>query len=309
MRGSSSTSVRTRRRRIRLGVPFTAAFCFIGAVDAQEPPSVAQAEADYNAATRAYEAAILAHEAVYLEFDVALSRVAEARSGDDEAYGVAQNRVRGISRELYRLERRVSETLQEREVQREDLLAAIYREMDQLDLQFAAETSILRRNGLQARLADLDFESLSLEDERINDRPSPLTFMPHISLDPRDGPLEISGKTQILEARLIEMQELVSEMELEIERLEERRRRQQSRRNFSSSLNRFDDSRPPGVTTTIRDPLEEGLPADSTSAAQSEPLDVRIQSIRDLQDQLRVFIDQLQEQVSEARRRLELIGW
>lgn len=211
-----------------------------GAV-AQEPATLAELEEAYRAAKASHEAALLAFQAVWNDFDEATGVLLRARSSDDEAaiqeaFGPAN----ALAGELRRLGSRVDSTRARFDVSLQAYMDAIAEQRDSLTVA-ELEASPEQARFLAARITDLDNTYRELQIERAEGpRVDAQPVLPALTLDPRDDNQDIRAKARLSQARASLLDAEIERVDGEIGQLEERIRLQRRRESSRASRNRFD---------------------------------------------------------------------
>ncbi|MFQ5537319.1 MAG: hypothetical protein ACE5GJ_07685 [Gemmatimonadota bacterium] len=282
-----------------LGVPTTTA--------AQSTEDLlAQRRLEYRAARDAHEAARSAFSVVERQFSSALEEVTRARrSGDEQALERAFALVQDRSAPYRDQEERVNEARERLDRARQALIDIITVRLEELLAQMDAASSSQERARLDLLWRDLSNELEELEAEAQGALRLNPVVLPEITFDPRDGPMELEAKAQLLERRAAAADTVIQRVDREIQSLRDRERMERTRRDFLAATGRFDDTRVPVVTA--RPPGAGEISPDSTGA-QGRPLTLeeRIQELEAYRKQLESYRDQLLIRAQLFRQR---IGW
>lgn len=272
---------------------------------AQVEELVSERGLEYRAARSAHESALAAQAAQERRFYRTLADIQDARAAGDEdrqreAFALAQTQ----ALELQELRFRVDETASRLRERGADLLDALDARLEALLAEAERTPGQGRREELLALARSLDerYREVESEIERTGREEILLAAVPEIAPDPRDGPLELGWKIELLERRISEAGERLAEIDAEISDLERRRRRERSLDDLSSSIERFDDDRVP-VSSSGRRTASPGGEGREEAALTLEERIERLGILRsailerrgDFQEQLRFFRRRLQE--------------
>lgn len=270
---------------------------------AQQVESLLQErELDYRSARSAFEAALSAQAAQERRFYRTLTEIEEARSeGDGDARAAAFARAQTQALELQTLRRRVDETAARMAGAGRALLAALDARLEALLDEVEVAPSQRRREELAAVARTLDdrYREVEEELELEGTQDVMLAAVPEIAPDPRDGPLELRWKIDLLEKRIAEAGTRLEEVAAQIQDLERRRRRNRSLSDLEASIQRFDDDRVPVSSPSARREGEEAPPMT---------LEERIESLRVLSEEIESRRARFRERLGVFRARLEAIG-
>ena len=305
-RWSTARGRRTREAFRALAVGAFAVAAVAGArgeARAQVPgDGLVESELEYRSARSDVQAARDARTVVERRFSEALDEVGRARrSGDGDRLEAALARAQSLSLELSRADERVRVEEGELVEARVSLLEGLDARRRRLEARLA-DAGARERADLDALIRDLARQYRQVEDDDADVLQTELVYFPSITFDPRDGPVELSAKADLLERKAEALDTTLAAVDREIERLEGLLRLQRSRQSFQGNLERFGDTQVPVGPPTrrgSRDAEAGRAPADSTGVpAPAEPLDQRIRSLRLFRVQVEAARDQF---LSRAR--------
>lgn len=276
------------------------AFAAASAV-AQEEAILSERELEYRSSLSAFESAVDARAASEVRFSRASGELEAARaSGDEQRLTSALAQAQAQALELERLDRRVHEAGERLDEARQGYLAALDAQLETLLAELEATTNSGERRRLVALMDDLNNQVREVEGDLDVAQEIRLVAMPETMPDPRDGPLELRLKAQLLERRIEQYDSAMALIDREIGELESRQQRQRSFQQFMAGINRFDDPAvpvlPPAAPGTDPPADQPTEPASDTAAApgaQEATLDQRIESLQ----VLRARIENAREQV------------
>lgn len=280
---------------------------------AQTPEDgLVERELEYRAARSDVQAARDARNVVERRFSEALDEVARARrSGDGGRLEAAFARAQSLSLELSRADERVRTQERALETSRRELLATLDTRRRRLESRLAT-AGPGERFELDVLVRDLAAQYRQVEEAEVDVLSMELVFFPSITFDPRDGPVELAAKADLLERKAQGHDSTLAAVDREIERLEGMLRLQRSRQAFQGNLDRFGDTQVPvGAPTrrASRDAEAGRSRADSTGVpAAEEPLDERIRSLRLFRLQVEGARDQFLARAGMFRRLLVRSG-
>jgi hypothetical protein len=269
---------------------------------------VNQARLDYQAAEAELEAALVAREASLERYESALQAVQGAReTGGNAEEDAAQARFLTISQELTQQDVRVEELEDRVEDAADAYLAALDRRRDELESELALTATAAEANQIRDLLVDIQYQARSLQTRLTRLDGSQTTLFSSLSSDPRDGPLELRTKAEILERKAEEVDSLLADISRRVQRLEAELRLERMEGDFSAGIDRFDDRRlpvGPGRQTAEDEPV---VPADSAAALESLPPAQQIESLRRSQERLVILRQEMLDRAAAFRERLERI--
>lgn len=209
-------------------------------------PSAARSQdverSEYRAAESAYTAAVSARDLERDLLDDALDEVTEARrSGDQGRYERALAVYQEHARELEQSNRDLDAAAGRLDQARRSYLLRVLDESDELYEELALTPDARGRDLIGRRLALLRDEADQLE------RPIDVDYdpFPAINIDPGDTQDEIRAKVDLLEGYARRYDLMVTDIDAQIELLEQRRRHARMVRDFGADLSRFGDLRVP----------------------------------------------------------------
>ncbi len=278
---------------------------------------VAERELEFRSAESAHESAVDARSAAERRFSRALQEIEAARESDDErrmeaAYARAQQQ----AVELQSLEQRVRQTAQRLDEARESLLDVLDRRLESLVSELGAtpdpgrqeEIAALIRN-LRTRVEEVERAGEFTEEVR-------LAALPEVTFDPRDGPVELRWKAELLQRRASQYEERIAEIDEQIGELRRRQRRDRNLQDLLAGIERFDDNQMPvGPPRETRDPEtgsvdpDESEAGDTTAASGGEmTLEERIESLQVLRERIETHREQVLIQARQFRERAQEIS-
>lgn len=263
---------------------------------AQAADGLVEVELEYRSALSAAQAARDARSVVERRFSEALDVVAGARrSGDGDRLEAALASAQALSLELGRADDRVRDQEEDLASARRDLLAVLDTRRRGLEARLA-DAGGRERADLFVLIRDLANQYREVEEGDSDVLETELVYFPSIAFDPRDGPVELAAKADLLERKAEALDTTLASIDREVERLESLLRLQRSRRSFQGNLERFGDTQVPVGPPTAggsREAEAGRVPADSTGVpAPEEPLDQRIESLRLFRLQVEAARDQ-----------------
>lgn len=272
---------------------------------AQEVEDVLQErELEYRSVRSAFEAALSAQAAQERRFYRTLAEIETARAeGDEDRQEAAFARAQAQALELQALRRRVDETAARMAEAGRVLLAGLDDRLEGLVDEMETASSRTEREDLVAVARTLNDRYREVEEELElgGSQDVMLAAVPEVTLDPRDGPVELRWKVELLEKRIAEAGAHLEEVTAQVEELERRRRRNRSLQDFETSIQRFDDDRVPVSNPGAR---REGGGEDAPPLTLEE----RIESLRILREEIEERRRRFRERLEMFRERLEQIG-
>ena len=272
---------------------------------AQEVESVLQErELEYRSSRSAFEAALQAQAAQERRFYRTLAEIEDARAaGDEDRQAAAFARAQTQALELQVLRRRVDETAARMAEAGRALLTALDDRLEALVDEVEAAPTRAEREDLVAVARNLRARYREVEETLEPDRGTDviLAAVPEIALDPRDGPVELRWKVELLEKRIAEAGARLEELAAQIEELERRRRRNRSLSDLEASIERFDDDRMPVSNPGARR-------GESGEEAAPLTLEERIERLQVLREEIETRRSRFQDRLGVFRERLEAIG-
>jgi hypothetical protein len=257
--------------------------------------ALSQAELEYEAALQDLESAEAARAVVEGRFTRwAEEADAARRAGDSDRLEAALAQAQAQSVELRRLDRRVTQAQEVVSEARQTYLGLLDSRLDAI-LEEARTASAEDRVGLMVLVEDLNNRVEEVEAEAGADDLFGPPVMPEVVFDPRDGPVELRVKADLLERRAQAYDSLLVQVEDRIDTLERRVQRDQSLRQFLEGIDRFGETQLPVRAPDARDPVQtEGqAPSDSISATRQLTPAEEIDQLRFLLDELTTTRDQL----------------
>ncbi|MBW3535033.1 MAG: hypothetical protein KY453_07440 [Gemmatimonadetes bacterium] len=281
-------------------------------VSGQTSDGLVERELEYRAARSDVQAAQDARSVVERRFSEALDEVSRARrSGDGGRLEAALARAQSLSLELSRADERVRTQEGELAATRDALLATLDGRRRRLEARLA-DAGPGERFELDALIRDLANQYRQVEQAETDVLEIELVYFPSITFDPRDGPVELAAKADLLDRKAEQADSTLASIDREIERLESLLRLQRSRQSFQGNLERFGDTQVPvGAPTRrgTRDAEAGRSPTDSTGVpGLEEPLEDRIQSLRLFRFQVEDARDQFLSRAGTFRRLLTRSG-
>jgi len=259
---------------------------------------------EYDAAKADFLSAQNAYRVVERQFADALQGLQRARAaGDDAAIDQGLRLAQDRAGPLQAGEQRLDRTKAALDSARRALIEIIGVRQAELVAQMDAAASSQQRNDLNALFQDLNRQLMGLETEAGDAlRPQPVVLS-DVQADPRDGPMEVLGKAQLLEQLAAQADTAIQDVDRQIKDLTARQRRQLQMNDLVAGLERFDDTRLPVVTSA---PPSGRAPAADSTGAGPRPLTLqeRIQSLQDYRKQLEAYRDQALIRAKEFRRKL-----
>ncbi|MCG6957132.1 MAG: hypothetical protein LJF04_14180 [Gemmatimonadetes bacterium] len=259
---------------------------------------------EYDAAKADFLSAQNAYRVVERQFADALQGLQRARAaGDDAAIDQGLRLAQDRAGPLQAGEQRLDRTKAALDSARRALIEIIGVRQAELVAQMDAAASSQQRNDLNALFQDLNRQLMGLETEAGDAlRPQPVVLS-DVQADPRDGPMEVLGKAQLLEQLAAQADTAIQDVDRQIKDLTARQRRQLQMNDLVAGLERFDDTRLPVVTSA---PPSGRAPAADSTGAGPRPLTLqeRIQALQDYRKQLEAYRDQALIRAKEFRRKL-----
>jgi len=259
---------------------------------------------EYNSAKADFLAAQSAYRVVERQFSAALQELQRARAagddaGQDRGLRLAQDRAGPLQAGDQRLEK----TKAALDAARRALIEIIGVRQAELVAQMDAAASAQQRNDLNALYQDLNRELMALETEAGDALHFEPVVLSDVQADPRDGPVEILGKAQLLEQLAAQADTAILDVDRQIKELTARQRRQLQMNDLMAGLERFDDTRLPVVTNA---PSNSRASAADSTGAGPRPLTLqeRIQGLEEYRQQLEAYRDQALIRAKEFRRKL-----
>lgn len=320
---------RLRLRRAALAVALAGAVCLPGAAPAQEPgtsttEAVRQAELDHEAARSAHEAAVAAYRAAQSLAERATDRL--ARITDEGEEGGAEARRRAMAEtyarwvEVEQAQRRVEATEERLEAARETLVSALEARVEELVAR-AGSTDDEEEGRLLAALWEDHQNRIQELEAEAREEPTIRfagTVVPEITIDPRDGPLELRQKAAFLEHRAALYDSTLVEIDAQIRELSRRDRHRAALQNFLRGIRRFDEGAVPigregraaadraeGETDREQGGGSDEDVGDEEAGAAPLTVEERIQQLEELREILEAYREQV---LDRARRFREAIG-
>lgn len=314
-RWSTARGRRSRKgfRAVVVGVFAAAALAAAPApAHGQATDGLVERELEYQEARSEVQAARDARSVRERHFSEALDEVGRARrAGDGGRLEAALARAQALSLELSRADERVRQAELKMSEARAALLATLDRRLRRLEARLA-EAGPRERMELDALIRDLANQYREVEADETDVLQTELVYYPSITFDPRDGPVELAAKADLLERKAEALQTMLGEVDREIERLESLLRLQRSRQSFQGNLERFGDTQVPVGPPTrrgSRDAEAGRAPADSTGVpGPEEPLDQRIRRLQLFRIQVESARDQFLARAGLFRQRLVRSG-
>ena len=160
----------------------------------------AERRLDYQAAADAYESALAARAAAQSRFSRLTEEIAAARrAGDEDRRDRALAEVQSISVEMLSLDQRVEETAETLGLARASFLDALDAHLELLDTQIALALTAADSTDLVAMYRNVRTELGEIETDSRGELRLVPVVMPEVTAEPRDGPLELSLKAELLE--------------------------------------------------------------------------------------------------------------
>jgi hypothetical protein len=259
---------------------------------------------EYDAAKADFLSAQNAYRVVERQFSDALQGLQRARAArDDAAIDQGLRRAQDRAGPFQAGEQRLDKTKAALDSARRALVEIIGVRQAELVAQMDAASSSQERNDLNAIYQDLNRELLALETEAGNALRFEPVVLSDVQADPRDGPMEVLGKAQLLEQLAAQADTAIQDVDRQIKELTARQRRQLQMNDLVAGLERFDDTKLPVVTNA---PPSGRAPAADSTGAGPRPLTLqeRIQSLHDYRKQLEAYRDQALIRAKEFRRKL-----
>lgn len=273
-----------------------AGFASPGSVSAQVEEALTQAELEFEAAVRERQSALAARAAVERRFTSFTQEAEDARrQGDSDRLEEALASAQAQLVELRRLDRRVAQTEERLEESRGAYLQAMDDRIEALLVE-ARTVTPEERGAILVIVEDLNNRVREVESGSDLTATLLTPVMPEVQFDPRDGPIELRAKAELLERQAERYDSLMAEVDDRLEELERRVRRDQLLRDFREGLDRFGDTqlpvRPPAVTPPGA--AEEQLAqADSIPDQESLTPEDRIELLLFFRTELESTRDQL----------------
>jgi len=250
---------------------------------------------DYQSATDAYEGALAARAAAETRFSRLAQDIDDARArGDDERRNQALAEAQRLTNTLLSLDQRVAETATQVERARARYLTILDVRLDLLAEQISFATTQTDSIQLGALYRDLRTRFAEVENDSRGAVALVPVVMPEISREPRDGPLELRVKAELLEKRAEQADSVIVYLDAELVDLERRAARERSVRELVRSVDRFGD------TDVPVGPPRSGDEAQS-DGVESAPED-RIESMRLLRTVYEERRDEARRRAAEFRR-------
>jgi hypothetical protein len=259
---------------------------------------------EYSAAKADFQAAQNAYRVVERQFSDALQGLQRARAaGDDAAIDQGLRLAQDRAGPFQAGEQRLDKTKAAVDSARRALIDIIGVRQAELVAQMDAAASSQQRNDLNALYQDLNRELMALETEAGDALRFEPVVLSDVQADPRDGPMEVLGKAQLLEQLAAQADTAIQDVDRQVKELTARQRRQLQMNDLVAGLERFDDTRLPVVTNA---PPSGRAPAADSTGAGPRPLTLqeRIQSLQDYRKQLEAYRDQALIRAKEFRRKL-----
>lgn len=276
-----------------------------GSAGAQTTQRLLQDRRDeYNAAKADFLSAQNAYRVVERQFSDALQGLQRARAaGDDAAIDQGLRLAQDRAGPFQAGEQRLDKTKAALDSARRTFIEIIGVRQAELVGQMDAAASSQQRNDLNALYQDLNRELMALETEAGDALRFEPVVLSDVQADPRDGPMEVLGKAQLLEQLAAQADTAIQDVDRQIKELTARQRRQLQMNDLVAGLERFDDTRLPVVTNA---PPSGRAPAADSTGAGPRPLTLqeRIQALQDYRKQLEAYRDQALIRAKEFRRKL-----
>lgn len=315
-----------RPRRPGTGGALLPAVVVVGLLLGVSPPAgsaqatqgvVAERQLEFQSARSAHESALDARSAAERRFSRALQEIEGARaSQDDDRIEAAYARAQQQAVELQSLEQRVRQTAQRTEEAREALLQALDQRLESLVAELSRTAGRQEQQELAALIRNLRNRVQEVERAGELTREIQLVAVPEVTFDPRDGPVELQWKAELLERRAEQYEERIGEIDAQIEQLRRRQRRNRNLQDMLAGIERFDDDQVPVTPRQERrdsdaeavEP-EGGQPSDSAGAeAPQMTLEERVQSLEVLRLRIESFREQVLVRASQFRERAQEIS-
>lgn len=235
-----------------------------------------QLRLEYQSAGSVHEAAQTALALVDRRFSAALIEIDRARlAGDDAGRRSALSRALERSAPLPPARNRVDAAADSLRSVRQAFIDLLIRRQDELIEWADAAPSAQQRRAFDVQLRLVSIELANEENSVENDMRLDPVAMPAITVDPRDGPAEMLGKAEILEAHAARVDTLIMSVDDDIGELVRRRDIQRRHSDLLAGTGRFGDLLPPTGTTGGTD---RTVQATDSTAAGGRPvtLDERI---------------------------------
>lgn len=303
-------------RTLLVGLTLAALGIFAPGAAAQETPDVvSERELDYRSARSAHQAALDARAAAERRFNRALQEIRDAQGVEDEdrlADGYAQAQDQAL--ELQSLDQRVREQAARLEEARTALIDALDGRIEALVAEVPDVSDPAEQQELAALIRDLNVRIRALETEGGQEE-TRLVALPEITWDPRDGPVELAWKAELLERRAGQYLERIEEIDSQIADLTRRQRRNRSLNDLLTGIQRFGDDQVPVVPPSEgADPQAETVEpgseeSDSTGGGRSgTTLESRIEALGLLRARIEEFREQVLFRAGQFRERAEEIS-
>jgi len=307
-RASSPPGPLVRLRRLLAGIVCLAATLgtFLPSA-AQEVLSVPELDAAYRVAESYYELAFRQLENLSARFERVSSALSAAiTEGDEAEQADLYIEQFDIGQELRGEQRRVSEKAQELRDARAAYLDGLAVELEHAMELAAVTTDSTARAALQNTVGNTRSKMEELYE--MEDPPETLEPLPEMNAEPRDGPVELRYKADVLELRatMYEEQRAYNDRRLESLRRDQRLLRMAD--DFVAGINLFDDATSPVRAGASRndpppDAARAGAAADSL-AAEGVPLTLeqRIAGLELLQEAITEAIQTIRVRAVTLRR-------
>ena len=265
--------------------PLALVLCLVPfATLAQEGLTLTELESLYRAASGEHESANERLEVLYGRHRRATQDFDLARAaGDENRINAAFTQIQILSDEIGSQERRVEELRNILTVARRRYIEGLESRLDSLLAERVRARAPQDSVSLAIDYTDTNNRYQDLLQEE--DDPTLTTERASSPIrDPRDTPEDLRRKAAQEEWIAEKFASLIQEFDLRLAELREASRRDRIARDFMTGLDRFGDTRPPGVppgarTTASRDPAQLPAGADSAGVGRPLTLEERIQSL------------------------------
>jgi len=276
---------------------------------------VAERDLEYRSTRSAHDAALDARAAADRRFTRALQEIEEAkRENEEDRVDAAYARAQQQALELQRLEQRVRETAARLEETRSALVDALDRRLGELAERISEDPDPGRREELVSLYRDLSNRIREVEGEVQLQEDVQLVAAPEISFDPRDTPLDLRWKAELLERRAEQYEVRLAEIGRLVEDLERRARRNRNLQDMLAGIERFDDDRLPVTAEPDRASASAGGGEESASTdeegegAGTRTLDERIENLKLLRERIEFYREQVLRRARLFRERAQEIS-
>ena len=258
----------------------------------------AERRLEYRAATDAYESALAARAVAESRFSRHTQEISVARgAGDEVRRDQALGEVQRLSIEILTLDQRVEETADALRKARSALLDVLDAHLDLLFEQVAFAQTAADSTDVIVIYRDVLNRQAEVEADERGEMVLVPVVMPEVTAAPRDGPLELRLKAELLDRKAEQADSMIVELGQEVTELERRAQRDRGLQVLMNGIDRFGDADVPVGAA--------GTNAESTDAVTAEELEERLQSLHLLIARYETYRDEARRR---ARQFLELAG-